>query len=156
RARTADPDRPGRGRRALPERAERADHLRIPRDRDVHGAAGNTRLLRAPGPPRGLRDRRLGTAVRAVRAWRPVLDRLRVPAPSAGSAGDAGGPGRSGQPMPLARGTERLESARLVLRRMAPDALPFYARIHALPAVAQHLYPGGRPRSPDETARWLR
>ena len=57
--------------------------------------------------------------------------------------------------MTLAHGTDRLESARLVLRRIAPDDLPFFTRIHALPAVAQHLYPGGRPRSPEETAEWL-
>jgi [ribosomal protein S5]-alanine N-acetyltransferase len=58
--------------------------------------------------------------------------------------------------MTLERGTDRLESARLVLRRIAPDDLPFFARIHALPEVAQHLYPGGRPRSPEKTAAWLR
>jgi hypothetical protein len=40
----------------------------------------------------------------------------------------------------LARGTDRLESARLVLRRIAPGDLPFFTRIHALPEVAQHLY----------------
>jgi [ribosomal protein S5]-alanine N-acetyltransferase len=57
--------------------------------------------------------------------------------------------------MTLARGTDRLESARLLLRRVAPDDLPFFTRIHALPEVAQHLYPGGRPRSPEETAAWL-
>ena len=57
--------------------------------------------------------------------------------------------------MTLPRGTDRLESARLVLRRVAPDDLPFFSRIHALPEVAQHLYPGGRPRSPEETAAWL-
>ena len=57
--------------------------------------------------------------------------------------------------MTLAHGTDRLESARLVLRRIAPDDLPFFARIHALPEVAQHLYPEGRPRSPEETAAWL-
>jgi hypothetical protein len=57
--------------------------------------------------------------------------------------------------MTLAHGTDRLESARLVLRRIAPADLPFFTRIHALPAVAQHLYPGGRPRSPEETAAWL-
>src|SRR5256712_10083114 len=57
--------------------------------------------------------------------------------------------------MTLARGTDRLESARLVLRRIAPDDLPFFTRIHALSEVAQHLYPGGRPRSPEETAAWL-
>src|SRR6266404_7651416 len=57
--------------------------------------------------------------------------------------------------MTLAHGTDRLESARLVLRRIGPDDLPFFTRIHALPQVAEHLYPGGRPRSPDETAAWL-
>jgi RimJ/RimL family protein N-acetyltransferase len=57
--------------------------------------------------------------------------------------------------MTLAHGTDRLESARLVLRRIAPDDLAFFTRIHALPEVAQHLYPGGRPRSPEETAAWL-
>src|SRR2546430_17633607 len=57
--------------------------------------------------------------------------------------------------MTLAHGTGGLESARLVLRRIAPDDLPFFTRIHALPEVAQHLYPGGRPRSPEETAAWL-
>jgi len=58
--------------------------------------------------------------------------------------------------MTLAHGTERLESDRLVLRRVVPDDLPFYARLHALPEVARYLYPGGRPRTPEETARWLR
>ena len=57
--------------------------------------------------------------------------------------------------MTLARGTDRLESDRLVLRRVTPDDLPFYTRLHARPEVAQHLYPGGRPRMPEETARWL-
>ena len=58
--------------------------------------------------------------------------------------------------MTLAPGTDRLESARLVLRRVAPEDLPFFTRIHALPEVAYHLYPGGRPRSPEETETWLR
>lgn len=57
--------------------------------------------------------------------------------------------------MTLAHGTEVLESARLVLRRVAPDDLPFFTRLHALPEVARHLYPEGRPRSPEETAAWL-
>jgi [ribosomal protein S5]-alanine N-acetyltransferase len=56
----------------------------------------------------------------------------------------------------LAHGTDRLESARLVLRRVAPGDLPFFTRIHALPEVARHLYPEARPRSPEETAAWLR
>ena len=58
--------------------------------------------------------------------------------------------------MTLAHGTDRLESARLVLRRVVRDDLPFFTRLHALPEVAQHLYPNGRPRSPEETAEWLR
>ncbi len=57
--------------------------------------------------------------------------------------------------MTLAHGTDCLESARLVLRRIAPADLPFFTRIHALPEVAQNLYPAGRPRSPEETAAWL-
>ena len=57
--------------------------------------------------------------------------------------------------MTLAHGTDRLESARLVLRRVAPDDLSFFTRIHALPEVAEHLYPGGRPRSSEETAAWM-
>jgi Acetyltransferase (GNAT) domain len=57
--------------------------------------------------------------------------------------------------MTLAHGTDRLEPARLVLRRIAPDDLPFFTRIHALPEVAQHLHPEGQPRSPEETAAWL-
>jgi ribosomal-protein-alanine N-acetyltransferase len=55
----------------------------------------------------------------------------------------------------LAHGIDRLESARLVLRRIVPADLPFFTGLHALPEVAQHLYPGGRPRSPEETAGWL-
>lgn len=58
--------------------------------------------------------------------------------------------------MTLAHGTDRLESARLILRRIVPEDLAFFTRLHALPEVAQGLYPGGRPRSPDETAAWLR
>lgn len=57
--------------------------------------------------------------------------------------------------MTLPHGTDRLESARLLLRRIVPDDLPFFTHLHALPDVARHLYPGGRPRSPEETAAWL-
>jgi RimJ/RimL family protein N-acetyltransferase len=56
--------------------------------------------------------------------------------------------------MTLPHGTDRLESARLVLRRIAPDDLPFFARIHALPEVAQYLGPG-YPRPPEKSAAWL-
>jgi RimJ/RimL family protein N-acetyltransferase len=55
----------------------------------------------------------------------------------------------------LAHGTDLLESARLVLRRIAPGDLPFFTRIHALPEVARYLWPGGQPRSPERTAAWL-
>jgi RimJ/RimL family protein N-acetyltransferase len=58
--------------------------------------------------------------------------------------------------MTLAHGTDRLESARLVLRRVISDDLPFFTRIHALPDVAQYLWPESRPRSPEQTAAWLR
>ena len=51
--------------------------------------------------------------------------------------------------MTLAHDTDRLESARLVLRRVARDDLPFFTRLHALSKVAQHLYPNGRTRSPE-------
>jgi RimJ/RimL family protein N-acetyltransferase len=57
--------------------------------------------------------------------------------------------------MTLAHNTDQLESARLVLRRIAPADLPFFTRVHALPDVAQHLYVEGRPRLPEETAAWL-
>jgi [ribosomal protein S5]-alanine N-acetyltransferase len=57
--------------------------------------------------------------------------------------------------MTLMRGTDRLESNRLVLRRIVPNDLPFYTRLHALSTVAEHLYPEGRPRSPEETKAWM-
>jgi [ribosomal protein S5]-alanine N-acetyltransferase len=57
--------------------------------------------------------------------------------------------------MTLAHGTDRLQTARLVLRRIVPDDLAFFTRTHAVPEVAQGLYPGGRPRSPEEVAAWL-
>src|SRR5229473_8320934 len=57
--------------------------------------------------------------------------------------------------MTLTHGTDRLESARLVLRRVTSDDLPFFTRIHALPAVARYLWPASRPRSPEQTAAWL-
>jgi RimJ/RimL family protein N-acetyltransferase len=58
--------------------------------------------------------------------------------------------------MTLVRGTDRLESLRLMMRRVSPDDLPFFTRLHALPEVAQGLYPEGRPRTPEEVATWLR
>jgi RimJ/RimL family protein N-acetyltransferase len=58
--------------------------------------------------------------------------------------------------MTLAHRTERLETARLVLRRVTPDDLAFYTRIHSLSEVARHLWPESRPRSPEQTEAWLR
>ena len=58
--------------------------------------------------------------------------------------------------MTLMHGTDRLESTRLVLRRIALDDLPFFARIHSLPEVTRYLYPGGQTRSPEWTDAWLR
>jgi RimJ/RimL family protein N-acetyltransferase len=56
--------------------------------------------------------------------------------------------------MSLARTTDRIESPRLVLRRIAPDDLPFFTRIHAIADVVR--YTGhGRPRSAEETQAWL-
>jgi RimJ/RimL family protein N-acetyltransferase len=57
--------------------------------------------------------------------------------------------------MTLAHGTDQVESARLMLRRIVPDDLSFFTYLHARPEVAQGLYPEGRPRSPEETAAWL-
>jgi RimJ/RimL family protein N-acetyltransferase len=56
--------------------------------------------------------------------------------------------------MTLARATNRIESSRLVLRRIAPGDLPFFTRIHSVADVVR--YTGhGRPRSAEETQAWL-
>ncbi|HEY7639457.1 MAG TPA: GNAT family N-acetyltransferase [Steroidobacteraceae bacterium] len=56
--------------------------------------------------------------------------------------------------MTLAHATDRLESSRLLLRRIAPADLAFFTRIHAIPDVVR--YTGhGRPRSAEETQAWL-
>src|SRR5439155_1699300 len=83
--------------------------------------------LLSAGASRGLWDRCLGIAVRLVGARHPVLDRLRMPAPAAGPSRN-GADHEGGFTMTLAHGTDRLESARLVLRRVVPDDLPFYTR----------------------------
>jgi RimJ/RimL family protein N-acetyltransferase len=56
--------------------------------------------------------------------------------------------------MTLARGTDRIESARLVLRRIDPSDFDFFIRLHADPEVAQYLS-HGRPRSSQESLAWL-
>src|SRR5262249_56038825 len=83
-ARRPRADRSGPGLGGVSEWAERQDLIRLPRDRDLDRAAGDARLLRAPRPARGLWNRPLGIAVRLGGARPPVLDRLRLPAPSAG------------------------------------------------------------------------
>src|ERR1044072_6432534 len=56
--------------------------------------------------------------------------------------------------MTLARATDRIESPRLVLRRITPADLPFFTRIHAVPDVVR--YTGhGRPCTAEETLAWL-
>lgn len=56
--------------------------------------------------------------------------------------------------MTLVAGDDRIETERLLLRRISADDLPFYARIHANPDVARYLA-HGRPRLLDETRAWL-
>lgn len=56
--------------------------------------------------------------------------------------------------MTLARGTDRIESPRLVLRRIEPGDFDFFIRLHADPEVAQYLA-HGRPRSSQESLAWL-
>jgi ribosomal-protein-alanine N-acetyltransferase len=56
--------------------------------------------------------------------------------------------------MTLARGTDRIESERLLLRRIVQGDLEFFARIHADPDVARYLG-HGRPRSFQESLAWL-
>lgn len=56
--------------------------------------------------------------------------------------------------MTLARGTERIESERLMLRRIDRADFDFFIRLHADAEVARYL-PHGRPRSPQESLDWL-
>jgi ribosomal-protein-alanine N-acetyltransferase len=56
--------------------------------------------------------------------------------------------------MTLPDNDARIETERLVLRRITEDDLPFFARIHVLPEVAQYLA-HGRPRLIDETRAWM-
>jgi [ribosomal protein S5]-alanine N-acetyltransferase len=56
--------------------------------------------------------------------------------------------------MTLVRGTDRIESERLVLRRIEHDDLAFFTELHADPEVARY-HPHGRPRSSQESLAWL-
>ena len=56
--------------------------------------------------------------------------------------------------MTLARGTERIESERLTLRRIDRGDFEFFIRLHADSEVARYL-PPGKPRSREESLAWL-
>jgi RimJ/RimL family protein N-acetyltransferase len=52
----------------------------------------------------------------------------------------------------LAPGTNRIESERLVLRRITRDDYEFFVRIHALPEVGRYI---GGPRSAESSRAWI-
>jgi [ribosomal protein S5]-alanine N-acetyltransferase len=56
--------------------------------------------------------------------------------------------------MTLLRDTDRIESDRLVLRRIAADDLDYFTRLHADPEVARYIG-RGPPRSAEESRAWL-
>ena len=56
--------------------------------------------------------------------------------------------------MTLARGTDQIESARLILRRVDHADLEFFTDLHADPEVARYLS-HERPRSVEESLAWL-
>ncbi|HLY90088.1 MAG TPA: GNAT family N-acetyltransferase [Acetobacteraceae bacterium] len=58
--------------------------------------------------------------------------------------------------MTLARGMERLETERLMLRRVSLADLPFYVRLHGMVEVARGLWLEGRPKTAGQTEAWLR
>ena len=56
--------------------------------------------------------------------------------------------------MTLASGTDRIDSERLLLRRIGHAALEFFTHLHADPEVARYIS-HGRPRSSEESLVWL-
>ena len=56
--------------------------------------------------------------------------------------------------MTLARGDDRIESARLVLRRIERDDFDFFIDLNAASEVVRYL-PHGKPRAAQETFAWL-
>lgn len=56
--------------------------------------------------------------------------------------------------MTLARGTDRIESERLTLRRIGRDDFDFFIELHADPEVARYLL-HGKPRPAEESLAWL-
>ena len=56
--------------------------------------------------------------------------------------------------MTLAPGADRIESERLVLRRITRDDAEFFARLHAMLEVRRYLG-DGRPYSAEESRAWI-
>ena len=56
--------------------------------------------------------------------------------------------------MKLASGTDRIESERLLLRRITRDDYDFFARLHATPEVRRYLG-NGQPQSAEESRAWV-
>lgn len=56
--------------------------------------------------------------------------------------------------MTLLRGTDRIESERLMLRRIDQEDFEFFIQLHADPEVARYLG-HGKPRSSQESVAWL-
>lgn len=56
--------------------------------------------------------------------------------------------------MTLAPDADRIESQRLVLRRITRDDYGFFARIHAMPEVRRFIG-NGRPQSAEESRGWI-
>jgi RimJ/RimL family protein N-acetyltransferase len=56
--------------------------------------------------------------------------------------------------MTLAPGTDRIESERLLLRRITRDDYDFFARLHATPEVVRYIM-SGQPRSAEESRAWV-
>jgi RimJ/RimL family protein N-acetyltransferase len=56
--------------------------------------------------------------------------------------------------MTLAPGTDRIESERLLLRRITRDDYEFFAHLHATPEVVRYIM-NGQPRSAEELRAWV-
>ena len=56
--------------------------------------------------------------------------------------------------MTLASDTDRIESERLLLRRITRDDYDFFARLHAMPEVRRYLG-NGQPQSAEESRVWV-
>jgi RimJ/RimL family protein N-acetyltransferase len=56
--------------------------------------------------------------------------------------------------MTLASGTDRIESERLLLRRITRDDYDFFARLHATPEARRYLG-NGQPQTAEESRAWI-